>query len=71
MILEQTFPASAKKVFCQIPLHKYPKKIEGGPMPKFKSAGGELLPVHGKYQFSIKIGTKALHHQFYVIPELS
>jgi hypothetical protein len=40
-------------------------------MPKFKSAGGQILPVNGKYQFRVQIGTKAIQHEFYVIPDLN
>ncbi len=29
------------------------------------------MPVHGKYQFKAQIGTKAIEHEFYVIPELN
>jgi hypothetical protein len=40
-------------------------------MPKFKSAGGQILPVDCKYQFKVQIGTKAIQHEFYVIPDLN
>jgi hypothetical protein len=40
-------------------------------LPKFKSAGGQILPVHGKYQFKAQIGTKAIEHEFFVIPDLN
>ncbi len=29
------------------------------------------MPVHGKYQLKAQIGTKAIKHEFYVIPELN
>ncbi len=40
-------------------------------MPKFKSAGGQILPVVGKYQLRVQIGTKAIEHEFYIIPDLN
>jgi len=40
-------------------------------MPRFKSAGGQVLPVCGRYQFRVQIGTKSLQHDFYVIPDLN
>ncbi len=45
--------------------------MEGGITPKFKSAGGQILPVDGKYQFKVQIGTKSIQHEFYVIPDLN
>ncbi len=59
------------KVFRQIQPQNRPKKLEGGILPKFKSAGGQILPVHGKCQFKAQIGTKAIAHEFYIIPELN
>ena len=59
------------KVFRQIPPQLRPKKIEQSLLPKFKSAGGETLPVHGKYRLKAHIGTKEIQHEFYVIPELN
>jgi hypothetical protein len=59
------------KVFRQISPQHRPRKLEGGILPKFKSAGGQLLPVHGKYQFKAQIGTKVIEHEFYVIPKLN
>jgi hypothetical protein len=44
---------------------------KGRPMPKFKFAGGQPLPVQGRYQFNVHKGTKFLKHDFYVIPELN
>jgi gag-polyprotein putative aspartyl protease len=59
------------KVFQQI-LHEHrPKKLEGQITPKFKSAGAQILPVCGRYQFRVQIGIKTLQHNFYVIPELN
>ncbi len=59
------------KVFRQLPPQLRPKKLEEGNFPKFKSAGGQIMPVHGKYQFKAQIGTKTIQHEFYVIPELN
>jgi hypothetical protein len=59
------------KVFRQIPPELRPKKIEQSLLPKFKSAGGETLPVHGKYKLKAHIGTKEIQHEFNVIPELN
>jgi hypothetical protein len=61
----------SQKVFHQIPPHHCPTKIEGGPSPKFKSVEGQILPLHGQYQFDIRIGTKVLQHEFYVILDLN
>jgi hypothetical protein len=61
----------SQKVLRQIPPQHRPRKIDGGIMPKFKSAGGQILPVYGKYQLKIQIGTKAIQHKFYVIPDLN
>jgi hypothetical protein len=35
----------SQKVFRQIPPQKWPRKVEGEALPKFKSAGGQILPV--------------------------
>ncbi len=59
------------KVFRQLSPQIRPKKLDGGNLPKFKSAGGQIMPVHGKYQFKAQIGTKVIRHEFYVIPELN
>jgi hypothetical protein len=59
------------KFFRQIPHEHRPKKLEGQIAPKFKSAGSQILPVCGRYQFRVQIGTKTLQHDFYVIPELN
>jgi hypothetical protein len=59
------------KFFRQIPPQLRPKKVEQGSLPKFKSAGGETLPVHGKYKLKAHIGTKEIQHKFYVIPDLN
>ncbi len=59
------------KVFRQIPPELRPRKIEQSLLPKFKSAGGETLPVHGKYKLKAHIGTKEIQHEFYIIPELN
>jgi hypothetical protein len=40
-------------------------------MPKSKSAGGQILPVDGKYQFKAQIYTKAIQHELYLIPDLN
>jgi hypothetical protein len=61
----------SQNVFHQIPPEQCPIKISGGIMPKFKSAGGRILPVDGKYQFRVQIGTKTIQHEFYVIPDLN
>jgi hypothetical protein len=61
----------SKEVFCQLPPPPHPTKLEGEPAPKFKSAGGQPLPVQGRYEFRIRISTKFLEHQFYVIPDLN
>jgi hypothetical protein len=61
----------SQKVFRQIPPQQRPRKIEGGITPKFKSAGGQILPVDGKYQFTVQIGTKSIQHEFYVITDLN
>jgi hypothetical protein len=58
-------------VFWEIQPQNRPKKLEGGILAKFKSASGQILPVHGKYQFKAQIGTKAIEHEFFVIPELN
>jgi len=59
------------KVFRQIPPELRPKKLDSQNLPKFKAAGGQILPVCGRYQFRVQIGTKTLQHDFYVIPDLS
>ena len=59
------------KVFRQIPPQLRPKKVEQSLLPKFKSAGGETLPVHGKYRLKAHIGTKEIQQEFYVIPDLN
>ncbi len=59
------------KVFRQIPPEPWRKKIEQSLLPKFKSAGGETLPVHGKYKLKAHVGTKEIQHEFYVISELN
>ena len=59
------------KVFRQISPELRPKKLESNKLPKFKAAGGQVLPVCGRYQFRVQIGTKTLQHEFYVIPDLS
>jgi hypothetical protein len=59
------------KVFRQILPEYRPKKLEGQITPKFKSAGGQILPVCGRYQFRVQIGTKTLQHDFYIIPDLN
>jgi len=61
----------SEKVFRQLPLNARPKKLNSDKPQKFKSAGGEPLPVRGLYEFNLKIGDKVLAHQFYVIPELN
>jgi hypothetical protein len=61
----------SKKVLCQLPPTHRPKKLEGEPTPKFKSAGGQPLPVQGRYEFKIRIGTKSLTHEFNFIPDLN
>jgi hypothetical protein len=61
----------SKKVFQQLPLNSRPKKLDCDQQPKFKSAGGQPLPVEGLYEFDLKIGNKTLAHQFYVIPDLN
>ncbi len=58
-------------MFWEIQPQNRPKKLEGGILAKFKSASGQILPVHGKYQFKAQIGTKAIEHEFFVIPELN
>ncbi len=58
-----------QKAFHQIPPQNRPRKVEGGNLPKFKSAGGQILPVQGKYQFEVQIGSKALQHEMYFIPD--
>jgi hypothetical protein len=40
------------KVFRQISPENRPKKLETSSLPKFKSAGGETLPVYGKYRLT-------------------
>jgi hypothetical protein len=37
-----------EKVLRQLPPHHRPTKLEGDPTPKFKSAGGQPLPVRGR-----------------------
>jgi hypothetical protein len=59
------------RVFRQIPHELRPKKLENHKLPQFKVAGGQILPVCGRYQFRVQIGTKTLQHEFYIIPELS
>jgi hypothetical protein len=59
------------KVFRQIPPELRPKKLENNKLPKFKAAGGQILPVCGRYRFRVQIGTMSLQHEFYVIPDLS
>ena len=61
----------SEKVFRQLPLNARPKKLDSDKPQKFKSAGGEPLPVRGLYEFNLRIGDKFLTHQFYVIPELN
>jgi len=61
----------SEKVFRQLPLNARPKKLDSDKPQKFKSAGGEPLPVRGLYEFNLRIGEKVLTHQFYVIPELN
>ena len=45
------------KVFRQIPPELRPKKLDSHNLPKFKAAGGQILPVCGRYQFRVQIGT--------------
>jgi hypothetical protein len=61
----------SEKVFRQLPLNARPKKLDSDKPQKFKSAGGEPLPVRGLYECNLRIGDKILAHQFYVIPELN
>jgi hypothetical protein len=61
----------SEKVFQQLPLNSRPKNLDSEKQPKFKSAGGQPLPVEGLYEFDLKIGNKTLTHQFYVIPDLN
>jgi hypothetical protein len=46
----------SENVFRQLPLHHQSTNLEGE--PKFKSAGGQPLPVQGRDEFKIRIGTK-------------
>ncbi len=61
----------SEKVFRQLPLNARLKKLDSDKPQKFKSAGGEQLPVRGLYEFNLRIGDKILAHQFYVIPKLN
>ena len=38
---------------------------------RFKSAGGELLQVIGKFLFQLKVGKKVIEHPLYVVKNLS
>ena len=40
-------------------------------LPKFKMAGGQPLKVRGRYNLRVRIGTKFLQHEFYVISDLN
>ena len=40
----------SEKVFRQLPLNARPKKLNSDKPQKFKSAGGEPLPVRGLYE---------------------
>ncbi len=46
----------SEKVFRQLPLNARPKKLDSDKPQKFKSAGGEPLPVRGLYEFNLRIG---------------
>jgi hypothetical protein len=61
----------SEKVFWQLSLNSRLKKLNSDQQPKFKSAGGQPLPVRGQYEFDLKVGNKTLTHQFYVIPDLN
>jgi hypothetical protein len=61
----------SEKVFRQLPPPYRPKKLESDSAPNFKSGGGQLLPVRGKYEFNLWIDKKFVKHQFYLIPDLN
>ncbi len=61
----------SEKYFRQIPLNHRPVKLKEGTPHRFKTAGGQPLNIRGRYKFNIKIGTKTLTHDFYVIPDLN
>jgi hypothetical protein len=61
----------SEKVFRQLPPNHRPKKLEGDTTPKLKLAGGQPLPVRGRYEFNTRIDTKFQTHEFYVIADLN
>ncbi len=63
------FSCMSDKVFHQLPTHHCSTKWPRNPTPKFKSAGRQLLPVRGQYEFRIRIRTNFIVHKFYVITD--
>ena len=61
----------SEKFFRQLPPHHRPTKLQTEALPKFKTAGGQPLKVRGRYNFRVRIGTKFLQHEFYVISDLN